>query len=100
DAFRDERLREAVFLSNPGFHDGAFRAHLTSDRDDDRHDARRTALTAHRYLRRFCARCETTSFFGPTTFAMFDPSSPAAIRPGEPGAPRVHVEASAWLVEE
>jgi hypothetical protein len=93
-------MREAVFLSNPGFFDGAFRAHLLEGGDDDRHDARRTALTAHRYLRRLCARCETTSFFGPTTFAELDPSEPAGLRFGAPRAEVVSVEPSAWLVEE
>jgi hypothetical protein len=98
--YRDERLQEAVFLSNPGFFDGAFRAHVLADRELAGSDARRAALAAHRYLRRLCARCETTSFFGPTTFARFDPDLPDSLGLPEPAPPAVFVEASAWLVEE
>ncbi|MFI6096382.1 hypothetical protein ACIA8G_12550 [Lentzea sp. NPDC051213] len=90
-AVRDDRFQHAVFVSNPAFH------RSVSGRDSA---DRRTLDTLHRYLRRFATKCETVSFFGPTLYARLRPELPAAVEVGEPGAERVVVEASVWLVEE
>ncbi|MEJ8651938.1 hypothetical protein WKI65_28585 [Streptomyces sp. MS1.AVA.3] len=99
-----ERMRHAVFVSNPSFSRTALR-HPLSDRTAASGDGlpdrgtRRTLATAHRYLRRFTTKCETVSFFGPVLFAGLDPAQPAAVQIGKPGEERVVVEASTWLAE-
>ncbi|TYR62732.1 lantibiotic dehydratase [Streptomyces parvus] len=103
-AVDDERMRHAVFVSNPSFFRTALHRRL-SDRTAKSGDAlpdrgtRRTLATAHRYLRRFTTKCETVSFFGPILFAGLDPSQPEPVRMGEPGVEQVIVEASTWLTE-
>ncbi|PPK67091.1 lantibiotic dehydratase [Actinokineospora auranticolor] len=86
----DDRLRHAVFVSNPGFHSALARQERPARRDLD---------TVHRYLRRLCTKCETVSFFGPVLFADLRPGQPEPVAIDPPGPERVVVEASAWLVE-
>ncbi|WP_329561901.1 lantibiotic dehydratase family protein [Streptomyces uncialis] len=106
----DERMRHAVFVSNPSFFRTALERPLgprldawdVPDRDTEAvppRGLRRTLTTAHRYLRRFTTRCETISFFGPVLFAALDGESDRAVVRGEPGAERVLVEASTWLTD-
>ncbi|MFD0660707.1 hypothetical protein [Thermocatellispora tengchongensis] len=100
EAYDDDAVRHAVFVSNPGFHRAAGDGPLP--REEDAGADRRSRLliaTVHRYLRRFATRCETVSFFGPTLHARLDPGEPAALLVGEPGPERVVVEASAWLAD-
>ncbi|MGW6424840.1 lantibiotic dehydratase [Nocardia sp. NPDC055053] len=98
-AFADERIRHAVFVSNPDFHDHAA---AVWDRDPTEvlnGSARRTLATLHRYLRRFSTRCETVSFFGPVQFIELDGAATEPLAIDEPGSERIIVEASSWLVE-
>jgi hypothetical protein len=98
--YANSDVQHAVFLSNPGFY-GAGLAHWLGrpQSHQARSEERQTELTAHRYLRRFCAKCETTSFFGPILFAEVDPTCDDAFAVGDPAGERVIVGASAWAVE-
>ncbi|GAA2906141.1 lantibiotic dehydratase [Streptosporangium fragile] len=98
EAFGLDRVRHATFVSNPGFLRNALARPLAAH-GPWTSGARRTAATAHRYLRRFATRCETVSFFGPVLHARFDPGRAEALTVGEPGQERVLVEASTWLAE-
>jgi Lantibiotic dehydratase, N terminus len=76
ETFRDDdRLREALFLSNEtGF--------ATLDRwlthaDGGRHGDGAKADTLAMYLQRFCAKSETVSHFGPLTAGRFDEDAQA-----------------------
>ncbi|MER6714555.1 hypothetical protein [Streptomyces sp. NPDC000877] len=103
-AVDDERMRHAMFVSNPSFFHTALArplsARLTGAHTDapDR-STRRTLATAHRYLRRFTTKCETVSFFGPVLYAHVDRAQPEPVRLCEPVHERVVVEASTWLTE-
>lgn len=105
-AVRQDRVRHAVFVSHPHFYRDILVGHLgehtgpVAAGGELVRAVRRPLLTVHRYLRRFATRCETVSFFGPATFARFDPAEPDAVRIDPPGAEESFVEASAWLTEE
>lgn len=96
-AFADERIRHAVFVSNPDFHDHA--ATVWDRAESSNASSRRTLATLHRYLRRFSTRCETVSFFGPVQFVALDSAIVEPLAIDEPGPERITVEASSWLVE-
>jgi len=66
-AFEEPRLREAVFLSSPSMYRNVLgRLPDPGDARDSR--ARRTERQLALYLQRFCAKNETTSFFGPINY--------------------------------
>lgn len=99
DAFVDERLKHAVHVSNPDFHDRCTASWARSPGMQPARSDRRLVNTLHRYLRRFGTRCETVSFFGPVLYVAVDPTLSAPVEIGPPGSERIVVEASAWLVE-
>lgn len=98
-AFADERIRHAVFVSNPDFHDHAATVWNRDPTESPNASSRRTLATLHRYLRRFSTRCETVSFFGPVQFIELDGAAAEPLTIDEPGSERIIVEASSWLVE-
>lgn len=100
-AYDDPLLQQAVFLSNPDFFGQGLRLYLSQPRAGADNGRRRaTEATAHRYLSRFCVKCETTSFFGPVLFAVLDPVQPAALTVGSPQPEVVFVEASSGVIEQ
>lgn len=94
---RQGRFEEALFLSNPAFHERVFR----QDGPLDRRAARdmRHLLTVSRYLRRFATRNETVSFFGPTTFARLDPAQSETVMLGSAQPIRTEVDCSTWIAK-
>jgi len=65
--FQNPRLQEAVFLSNPGFFEGAFSRWAEEPfQPSPTSRSKQREAVAHRYLCRFASKCEETSFFGPT----------------------------------
>jgi hypothetical protein len=97
-AFSESNLtREAIFLSNPTVdtHMGSYLASLTGTRRI-RKDRRREG-TLIRYAQRFCAKNDTTSFFGATSVGRFD--QVASDAPNLPIADvrRLHVEH--WVMD-
>lgn len=99
EAFADERIRHAIFVSNPDFHDHAVAVWDRDRAESPNASSRRTLVTLHRYLRRFSTRCETVSFFGPVQFVALDGAAREPLTIDGPGPERVIVEASSWLVE-
>lgn len=89
----DERVREAVLLSNPDAHHNMlvpFLRHegrLTSRR-------RRERRQLYTYLQRFCAKNETTSFFGPMAYGSPAPGSALTLTEDVPVRRRVFL--SGW----
>lgn len=65
---RDERIKEAVFLSSPAMFDNVWRRYVEAEQWPDNADARRVDRQAYTYLQRFCGKNETTSFFGPIAY--------------------------------
>lgn len=94
-------VAHAIFLSSRDFYDHAFGHYLrpeAAERADTK--ARQAFATAARYLRRMSVRCELTSFFGPVHFVRLDTAEPEPVRPGDPGAERIYVEPSVWLIND
>jgi hypothetical protein len=61
----DLQVQEAVFLSSPDMFDNVWSRYLAEPDRADNADARRVERQVYSYLQRFCAKNETTSFFGP-----------------------------------
>lgn len=62
---RDPAVREAVFLSNPAMYDNVWSGYAGAGGVPDNARWRRVERQVYTYLQRFCAKNETTSFFGP-----------------------------------
>lgn len=100
DIFQAQRLQEAVFLSNPGFFERVCSRWLEHPlQDSPSKGTRQGEAIIHRYLRRFAAKCEATSFFGPTLFARFNAAQEGLLM-GSPQPEHIFVEGSAWLVQD
>ena len=62
---RDERVQEAVFLSSPDMYRNVWSRYTERGPVPDNARFRRVERQVYTYLQRFCAKSETTSFFGP-----------------------------------
>ncbi|KJS62231.1 lantibiotic dehydratase [Streptomyces rubellomurinus] len=83
---RDDRFLEAVMMSSPDAFEQLDRW-LAKNPDPTRFrsDDRRKALLAAMYLQRFCAKNESTSFFGPVFWARLTDDSTVTLEQGEAG---------------
>lgn len=61
-------FQEAVFLSNPSFYENMLRSFLSQGELANTSEKRRVERQIYKYLQRFCAKNETTSFFGPIAY--------------------------------
>ncbi|MCK8504157.1 lantibiotic dehydratase [Myxococcus fulvus] len=61
-------IQEAVFLSSPAMFDNVWARYLRGGERKDTSDGRRVERQVYTYLQRFCAKNETTSFFGPISY--------------------------------
>ncbi len=74
---QSEDFREAVMLCSREAHEALQRLLAEEFTATTISSSRRNVLfTAFRYLQRFCARNEITSFFGPTALSKIDPTLP------------------------
>lgn len=58
-------VQDAVFLSNPAVWENVWERYVRTPEAPDTADRRRAERVVYGYLQRFCAKNETTSFFGP-----------------------------------
>lgn len=98
------RLRAAVGISNPSYHDIAFapgRPLLTSVPYLELNKrGRQQVRTAHRYVRRLLAKTETNSYFGPTLAMTWDAGLDAAVWIGGARDERSVLGLSHWVTVE
>ncbi len=95
----DDRFLEAVLVSSPAAYE-RLASWLGSAPDTGalRSEDRRKALLAAKYLQRFCAKNESTSFFGPVFWApLKGPSVDLDI--GDPGTPRLKTLWTHWAAQ-
>ncbi|GIF05440.1 lantibiotic dehydratase [Actinoplanes siamensis] len=65
-------VEEAVFVSAPDMWRNVWRRYVSDTEPATTSDARRTHRKVYTYLQRFCAKNETTSFFGPLGYGEVD----------------------------
>jgi hypothetical protein len=61
----EEKVQEAVFLSSPDAFENVWSRYVDAPSGQECSASRRTERLVYSYLQRFCAKNETTSFFGP-----------------------------------
>lgn len=72
ELFGDPRITEALWLSNPTMADVSWPSYTRHWRPDGRGwKIRRLERRLYSYLQRFCAKNDTTSFFGPLDYGEF-----------------------------
>lgn len=64
----DKGIQEAVFLSSPAMYENVWSRYVANEDHPDNADNRRVERQVYTYLQRFCAKNETTSFFGPMAY--------------------------------
>ncbi|MFD7660147.1 hypothetical protein ACFV4N_39730, partial [Actinosynnema sp. NPDC059797] len=69
----EERVQEAVFVSNPDMWANMWRRYVEAAEPGAITSARRRVhRQVYTYVQRFCAKNETTSFFGPIAYGRLD----------------------------
>lgn len=75
---RRPEIQEAVFLSSPAMYENVWLRYLQRAPEVDNADTRRVERQVYTYLQRFCAKNETTSFFGPIAYGSFEKTEKGA----------------------
>jgi len=96
----DLAIQEAVFLSSPAMFDNVWVRYLRGGERPDTSDARRVERQVYTYLQRFCAKNETTSFFGPIAYGERTPDEGYDVRVVPSGSTRRRTFFSFWAVTE
>ncbi|NVJ23185.1 hypothetical protein HUW62_18345 [Myxococcus sp. AM011] len=96
----DPAIQEAVFLSSPAMFDNVWARYLRGGEQKDTSDARRVDRQVYTYLQRFCAKNETTSFFGPISYGERTDSDDFDVRTVESGDTSRRTFFSFWAVTE
>ncbi|WP_342374572.1 lantibiotic dehydratase family protein [Myxococcus stipitatus] len=96
----DPAIQEAVFLSSPAMFDNVWARYLRGDERKDTSDARRVERQVYTYLQRFCAKNETTSFFGPISYGERTDEDGFDVRTVPSGDTRRRTFFSFWAVTE
>ena len=73
-------IQEAVFFSNPAMSDNVWTRYLEGEPRPDNSESRRVERQVYTYLQRFCAKNETTSFFGPISYGERDEAQEEDVR--------------------
>jgi Lantibiotic dehydratase, N terminus len=99
----DERIAEAILVSNPAAHDVGLRSYLRRF-DPERRPAKARYMERqlYSYLQRLCTKNETASFFGPIDYGRFDATcpTPLAIAAAPDGALQARVSRLAhWAAQ-
>ncbi|QRO01332.1 lantibiotic dehydratase [Archangium violaceum] len=93
-------IQEAVFFSNPAMYENVWSRYLEGDARPDNSDARRVERQVYTYLQRFCAKNETTSFFGPISYGECDGEDGTDVRVVPSGSTRRRTFLTFWAVTE
>ncbi|NVJ05271.1 lantibiotic dehydratase [Myxococcus sp. AM001] len=96
----DPAIQEAVFLSSPAMFDNVWVRYLRGGERPDTSDARRVERQVYTYLQRFCAKNETTSFFGPISYGERTDDDGYDVRTVPSGNTRRRTFFSFWAVTE
>ncbi|QSQ25140.1 hypothetical protein JY651_09495 [Pyxidicoccus parkwayensis] len=96
----DPSIQEAVFLSSPAMFDNVWSRYLNGGERPDTSDARRVERQVYTYLQRFCAKNETTSFFGPISYGERTSDDGYDVRTVPSGNTRRRTFFSFWAVTE
>lgn len=96
----DPAIQEAVFLSSPAMFDNVWARFLKGGDRPDTSDARRVERQVYTYLQRFCAKNETTSFFGPISYGERTSEDGFDVRTVPSGNTRRRTFFSFWAVTE
>jgi hypothetical protein len=93
-------VKEAVFFSNPAMYENVWSRYLEGEQRPDNSDARRVERQVYTYLQRFCAKNETTSFFGPISYGECDGEDDQDVRVLPSGSTRRRTFYAFWAVTE
>ncbi|NTX62835.1 hypothetical protein HUA74_19495 [Myxococcus sp. CA051A] len=96
----DPAIQEAVFLSSPAMFDNVWARYLRGGEQKDTSDARRVDRQVYTYLQRFCAKNETTSFFGPISYGERTDADDFDVRTVASGDTSRRTFFSFWAVTE
>jgi hypothetical protein len=93
-------IQEAVFFSNPAMYENVWSRYLEGEPRPDNSDARRVERQVYTYLQRFCAKNETTSFFGPISYGECDGEDGEDVRVVPSGSTRRRTFLTFWAITE
>ena len=93
-------IQEAVFFSNPAMYENVWSRYLEGEQRPDNSDARRVERQVYTYLQRFCAKNETTSFFGPISYGECDGEEGEDVKVVPSGSTRRRTFLTFWAVTE
>ncbi|WP_257455711.1 lantibiotic dehydratase family protein [Archangium lipolyticum] len=93
-------IQEAVFFSNPAMYENVWSRYLEGEARPDNSEARRVERQVYTYLQRFCAKNETTSFFGPISYGECDGEDGTDVRVVPSGSTRRRTFLTFWAVTE
>lgn len=93
-----QTFQEATFFSNPPFYENILQSFLAKEVGPASSNSRRVERQIYKYLQRFCAKNETTSFFGPIAYGEVDESASFKLCKNEPE--RRHVTIAYWALRE
>ncbi|MFY0566268.1 lantibiotic dehydratase [Archangium lansingense] len=93
-------IQEAVFFSNPAMYENVWSRYLEGEQRPDNSDARRVERQVYTYLQRFCAKNETTSFFGPISYGECDGEDGDDVKVVPSGSTRRRTFLTFWAITE
>ena len=93
-------IQEAVFFSNPAMSENVWTRYLEGEARPDTSEARRVERQVYTYLQRFCAKNETTSFFGPIAYGECDGEAEPDVRVVPSGSTRRRTFFTFWAITE
>jgi hypothetical protein len=93
-------IQEAVFFSNPAMYENVWSRYLEGEQRPDNSDARRVERQVYTYLQRFCAKNETTSFFGPISYGECDGEDGEDVKVVPSASTRRRTFLTFWAVTE
>jgi hypothetical protein len=96
---REPDVQEAVFLSSPDMFENVWARYVAAEPGPENADARRVERQVYSYLQRFCAKSETTSFFGPMGYGEIEGEGTVEVRT-LPGPRRRRTFLAFWAVQE
>ncbi len=91
-------FQEAIFFSNPFFYENVLQSFLAKEVGSASSNSRRVERQIYKYLQRFCAKNETTSFFGPIAYGEVNDSATFKLCKNEPE--KRHVTIAYWALRE